>query len=180
MNPNCHAFKNYGGRGITVCTEWDSFEPFLEWSLLNGWEDGIELDRVDNDKGYSPDNCRWTTRKENINNRRKTILIEANGRCLPRTEWEEELNLPQGIVKSWVNTRGIEYASERISEVIESGYRERDFSRNHVAKKVLCLETGNIYESIKSAAKELGLNSGNIIRAIRTSGTTGGLHFSFA
>ena len=67
---------NYQDRGITVCDEWLVFENFRDWALSHGYSDDLEIDRIDNDKGYSPENCRWVTPKENINNRRNTIRLE--------------------------------------------------------------------------------------------------------
>ena len=71
-NPSASHYENYGGRGITVCDEWkEDFMAFYEWSMKNGYADNLTLDRKDNDKGYSPDNCRWVTHMENCHNRGK-------------------------------------------------------------------------------------------------------------
>jgi hypothetical protein len=70
LNPKASNYKWYGGRGITVCSEWLIFADFYSWALKNGYEESLELDRIDNDKGYCPENCRWITHKEQCNNRR--------------------------------------------------------------------------------------------------------------
>ena len=72
---NSAKYKHYGGRGITVCTEWrDSFEAFRDWAMANGYDENAPkgqctIDRIDNDKGYSPDNCRWVDMKTQRRNR---------------------------------------------------------------------------------------------------------------
>ena len=70
-NKNHAAYKYYGARGIHVCDEWSKFKLFLQWSIDNGYEENLEIDRIDNDLGYSPSNCRWTTRSSNARNTRK-------------------------------------------------------------------------------------------------------------
>ena len=71
-NPSASHYENYGGRGIDVCKEWkgkNGFLNFYNWAMENGYSDNLTLDRKDNDKGYSPDNCRWVTHIENCHNR---------------------------------------------------------------------------------------------------------------
>lgn len=76
-DPNHPAYHNYGGRGITVCQEWEkSFENFWE-DMGASYRPGLEIDRIDNDKGYYAENCRWTTRKVNSRNKRTNRVIET-------------------------------------------------------------------------------------------------------
>lgn len=81
-------------KGKTMCKEWkNSFIKFKEWALLNGYQDNLTIDRIDNDKGYSPSNCRWATPKQQVRNRSNTKLITYKGETKPLMEWCEILNL---------------------------------------------------------------------------------------
>lgn len=83
---NTH-FKYYGGRGITVCESWKSFENF--YSDMGDRPEGMSLDRIDSNKGYYADNCRWSTNKEQQRNRRDTRKITLNGQTKPLKEWAD-------------------------------------------------------------------------------------------
>ncbi|OMD92743.1 hypothetical protein BSK67_18445 [Paenibacillus odorifer] len=85
--------SRYGGRGITYCEEWESFIPFMNWALANGYNDELQIDRIDYDGNYEPSNCRWVTSKENNNNRCNNVPIEINGVKKNLSTWAEEYGL---------------------------------------------------------------------------------------
>jgi hypothetical protein len=72
-NPNRDNFDYYGGKGITVCIEWDSFRTFHQ-DMFDTWSQGLSLDRINNDKGYSKENCRWSTKTASRRNRSSVLL----------------------------------------------------------------------------------------------------------
>jgi hypothetical protein len=77
-NPKDVCYRYYGGRGITVCDRWfNSFENFIADMGVRPFK-GAQLDRIDNEKGYSPENCKWSTAKENANNKRKPVRKETS------------------------------------------------------------------------------------------------------
>lgn len=95
-NPKRDSYRLYGGRGITVCSAWSKdFLPFKEWALSHGYQNDLSIDRIDNDKGYSPDNCRWATVKEQSNNRSTNVFYEIDGETKTLSQWAEYANLPK-------------------------------------------------------------------------------------
>lgn len=103
MRLRCHdpkhaAYANYGGRGITVCDRWlNSLENFLA-DMGPKPTPEHEIDRIDNDKGYCKENCRWVTRKENSRNRRSNRMLEYLGETKTLTEWCEQFDIPRDTV----------------------------------------------------------------------------------
>lgn len=96
---NAQAYKHYGGRGITVCDEWkNDFHAFHDWAMANGYKKGLTLERIDNDKGYSPENCRWATVKEQSNNRRSNTYLEFRGEKRTISQWADFLGMHQGTL----------------------------------------------------------------------------------
>lgn len=91
----------YKERDITMCDEWkNSSIAFFEWAISNGYKDNLTIDRIDNDKGYSPDNCRWATVKQQQNNQTKNVRIEFNGETKTISEWAEYLGINRNVLYS--------------------------------------------------------------------------------
>lgn len=100
-SPKCKGFHNYGGRGIAVCDEWkDNRQSFFDWAFENGYEEGLQLDRIDNNGNYCPENCRWVTRKVNCNNTRKNVSLEYNGETHTLSEWADILCINRSTIFS--------------------------------------------------------------------------------
>ncbi len=97
LNPNYHRYHDYGGRGITVCDRWLLMENFVS-DMGDSYSPELQLDRIDNNKGYSPENCRWVTAKQNARNRRDNTTFTVNGvtRCL--AEWSEITGIKHNLL----------------------------------------------------------------------------------
>lgn len=87
-------------RDREICDEWRKFEAFADWAYKNGYYDGLSLDRVDNSKGYSPNNCRWATRTVQNRNKSNNVILEYNGESKCISEWCETLGIEKGTVWS--------------------------------------------------------------------------------
>lgn len=100
-NENVVSFPDYGGRGITVCSEWlDNFAAFRDWALANGYRDDLSIDRRNNDMGYSPDNCRWATGTDQANNKRTSRSVTLNGESRTIAEWSKLTGINASVL-SW-------------------------------------------------------------------------------
>lgn len=103
-NPHSEAFQRYGGRGVAVCSEWEhNFQAFYDWAMANGYADKLTLDRKDNDKGYSPENCRWATENEQQNNRRNNHMVTYNGKTQTVSQWADEMGIKRATLSARLN-----------------------------------------------------------------------------
>lgn len=117
-NTNTEHYKNYGARGIKVCEEWErDFQAFYDWAYANGYQDGLTIDRIDVNKGYEPDNCRWATMKKQSNNRVTNIYFTHNGKTHTLAEWADETGIKYGTL--WYRIMKAHYSfSKAIGETL--------------------------------------------------------------
>ena len=100
-NPNNPVFKYYGARGIGVCDEWKvSYEAFRNWAELNGFQEGLTIDRIDNNGPYAPWNCRWATMEQQANNRRPCIFVDTPSGRKTVTEAAKEYGINTATLRS--------------------------------------------------------------------------------
>ena len=96
---NDPGYRNYGERGIKICDEWlNDYSAFREWSHANGYRDDLTIDRIDNDKGYYPYNCRWATVKEQSNNTRVNHRVTYQGETHTLSEWGDILGMSDDLI----------------------------------------------------------------------------------
>lgn len=112
-NPNTINYHRYGGRGIKVCDEWkNDFLAFADWALANGYADNLTIDRKDVNGNYEPSNCRWSTTKEQQNNKRSNRIVEWNGASHTLGEWSEITGIRLATIwarlqKGWTPERAL-------------------------------------------------------------------------
>ena len=105
-NPRTADYKRYGARGICICKEWESFQIFESWALANGYRDSLTIDRIDNDKHYSPDNCRWVTMDVQCNNKSSSRLLTFNGTTQTIAQWSKQLGIHHSTLQRRIDDLG--------------------------------------------------------------------------
>lgn len=104
-HPSHPSYANYGGRGIDVCERWMEPEGFLA-DMGDSFEPDLDLDRIDGSRGYAPDNCRWVSRAENLDNRSVTHMVEYAGETLPLRLWAERIGISLKLLSKRLYERG--------------------------------------------------------------------------
>lgn len=99
-NPDSDNYKWYGGSGIEICKEWHDFLTFRKWALENSYTDKLSIDRIDSEGDYSPENCRWQTQKQQMNNVSSNKIISYKGKEYTQSEFAEKYNLKYHTVRN--------------------------------------------------------------------------------
>ena len=144
MKQRCYNLKNdnyylYGGRGITICEEWrSSFDNFEKWALINGYDENAPkgkctIDRIDNNKGYSPENCRWVTIGKNLNNKGTCLMFSYGDKRQSLADWARELDLDYNALLSRMHRNGFNFEQAIIPR--KNGSRHLDYEAFAELKK---------------------------------------------
>lgn len=153
FNPNSPEYKNYGGRGITMCDEWsnniDGYDNFYEWAVRHGYEENLTIDRIDVNGIYEPSNCRWATFKEQQNNRTDNVYVIFNDKKQTIAQWAEELKINENTIR----------ARLRHGWTIEEAFSNKQRIGYRTAKKY---EYGGLVMSMAEWADYLGVSKATL------------------
>ena len=156
-NQKCDAYKYYGGRGIRVCEEWkNSIDAFVEWGIKNGYEIGLTIERIDNNKGYEPSNCKWATKLEQGSNKRNNVIYTVRGRTGTLTELcrifgKEYRRVRDRILLGW--------------DIDNAMFTEKQRDSGISVYMTVCVD--GITSTVKDAAKRYGMKTATVMGRIR-------------
>lgn len=158
------SYKNYGGRGISICEEWKDFFKFKEWAIQNGYDENKTrkkqtLDRINNNGNYEPNNCRWVNSFIQANNTSRNIWLEYNGIRKTMAQWSRILKIDYKKFSNFIRTTKIRLI------------KKQQNIPDKVKKKVLQLDINNnpikIFNSITEASKETKISITSISRVAK-------------
>lgn len=122
-NQNNQEYRWYGGKGITVCDEWKDYAVFREWALKSGYNENLTIDRIDSEKNYTPENCRWITASENSKRAKHPIssrYISINGEVKTESDWARIIGVSQAAISGWIHKKSEEFAKQKILSYLVS------------------------------------------------------------
>jgi len=114
-NINDSHYHLYGGRGITYCKDWEDYLPFHEWAMINGYKEGLTIDRINNDGNYEPSNCRWISHSKQQLNKNNNRIITYESKSMTISQWANELGVTFNLLYGRLNKYG-----NNLGEVIKS------------------------------------------------------------
>lgn len=173
QNPKHNQYKDYGGRGIVVCNEWQDFMNFF--TDMGHHPKGMQIDRIDNDKGYSKENCRWATRKENSRNRRSTIKHQIGSSKIVQQELIERIGWTKNQFRWFMMRYGVDWILDRYKNDTLPQRTNKDIDRQDIVGQkfgeweVLSFSSytkkeGHLYLCKCSCGKERSIPRNNLIR----------------
>ena len=143
-------YGRYGAKGVKICEKWlENSDNFVDWSLSNGYEEGLTIDRIDSSKDYCPENCRWITLGENSKRVCEATFLSIRRISDSYQGWSKRLNLSEGTVKSWVRKLGREHAIERIEDILDGNYK---------VKQPIKITVNNLIKSLEGWSKYFDLS----------------------
>ena len=164
-NEKCSGYYNYGDRGITVCDEWlNSPQAFNDWAINNGYRVGLTIDRIDNDKGYSPTNCRWVTGSFNTLNRRVVKWMKVDGVENTLADWSRMFGYSRQFFGDYYDKHGKKATKKFIKEHIDA--KRRLISERHQYK----FNVNGKQLSIDEVTSLLGLKKTHLVHYIQKHG----------
>lgn len=150
-NANAKSYKWYGARGITICEEWQDYSEFKNWAHSNGYESDLTIDRIDGDKGYSPENCRWVSMKVQSNNRRSNHRVTYGNEVKSLAEWCE---------KKGMSYKRVEARIKKLGWTVERALETKDAARAR-----LTTYKGRT-QNLSAWQRELGFNYRKVLRRL--------------
>jgi len=125
-NPKNNRYERYGGRGITYCPEWETFAGFL--ADMKECPHGQSIDRIDNDKGYSPGNCKWSTREEQCSNKSTNVRYTFQGKTQTRSQWAREVGVSEDALANRIVNLGWSVEKALSTPVARKAARQSHFT----------------------------------------------------
>ncbi|MBO3398543.1 hypothetical protein JJB71_13440 [Clostridium perfringens] len=136
LNKKSISYKNYGGRGVSICEEWkNSFEKFYNWAINNGYNENLTIDRIDVNGNYEPNNCRWCTKKEQSNNKRNNRYITINKETKTLSEWANYYKIKSKVVENRINR--YKWSIEEALEIVPRKRKGITYTYNGVTKTLV-------------------------------------------
>lgn len=156
-------YYNYGGRGITYCSEWNEYKVFKEWALNNGYQDNLTLERIDCNGNYSPENCKWITMKEQQNNRRNTVYLTIDGEKHSLSEWSDITGISPETLRWRLRHNWKESEMLMPSNLNNKNIRKQRSTNMGINKVIL---TGRICNDVEVKTSQTGTESCRINVAV--------------
>lgn len=171
--PSTNQYKNYGGRGITICEEWKkNFVSFYNWAMNNGYKESLTIDRIDVNGNYEPNNCRWITRKEQSSNTTQNIFYTIDGETKTSKQWCETYNINQTTFKDrlkrgWTLKEALTISTKGLQRKVKTYKIVSQIDKN--TNKII-----NTFNGVGEASRTTGIDARTIYNVCNNKGKTAG------